>query len=52
MFRTLLRRLALHASAGEPVRTACDAAADVARMGGPAPGGTAGRTPPGPDLRH
>jgi DNA-binding MarR family transcriptional regulator len=46
-FRTLLRRLALHASAGEPVRTACDAAADVARMGG-----TAGRTPAGPRPRH
>jgi DNA-binding MarR family transcriptional regulator len=51
VFRTLLRRLALHASAGEPVRTPCDAAADVARMGGPT-GGTAGRTPPGPGLRH
>jgi DNA-binding MarR family transcriptional regulator len=49
VFRTLLRRLALHASAGEPVRTACDAAADVARMSGPAGGpedGAAGRTPP------
>jgi DNA-binding PadR family transcriptional regulator len=49
-FRTLLRRLALHASTGEPVRTPCDAAADVAAMGGPT-GGTAGRLP-GPDLRH
>jgi DNA-binding PadR family transcriptional regulator len=49
VFRTLLRRLALHASAGEPVRTACDAAADVARMTGPAGGpggGAAGRPPP------
>jgi DNA-binding MarR family transcriptional regulator len=55
LFRTLLRRLALHASAGEPVRTACDAAADVARMDGTAgetTGGPVGRTPPGPDLRH
>jgi DNA-binding MarR family transcriptional regulator len=55
VFRTLLRRLALHASAGEPVRTACDAAADVARMSGPAGGpgdGAAGRPPPAPDLRH
>jgi DNA-binding MarR family transcriptional regulator len=55
MFRTLLRRLALHASAGEPVGTACDAAADVARMSGPTGGpreGAAGRTPPGPDPRH
>ena len=56
VFRTLLRRLALHASAGEPVRTPCDAAADVARMGRPTgpttTGGTAGRTPPGPGLRH
>jgi DNA-binding MarR family transcriptional regulator len=51
VFRTLLRRLALHASAGEPVRTACDAAADVARMGGPT-GGTAGPPPSGADLRH
>jgi len=49
VFRTLLRRLALHASAGEPAGTACDAAVDVARMSGPAGGprdGTAGRTPP------
>ena len=51
VFRTLLRRLALHASAGEPVRTACDAAADVARMGGPT-GGTPGPAPSGADLRH
>jgi DNA-binding MarR family transcriptional regulator len=51
VFRTLLRRLALHASAGEPVRTPCDAAADVARMGG-ATGGTAARTPAGPGPRH
>ena len=63
VFRTLLRRLALQASAGEPVRTACDAAADVARIGGhtagtaagPAgrtAGGTAGRPRPGPGPRH
>jgi DNA-binding MarR family transcriptional regulator len=55
VFRTLLRRLALHASAGEPAGAACDAAADVARMSGPARGpggGAAGRTPPGPGLRH
>ena len=38
VFRTLLRRLALHANAGEPAGTACDAAADVARMSGPAVG--------------
>ena len=55
VFRTLLRRLALHASAGEPVRTACDAAADVARMSGPR---AAPRRHRGPDaarprdLRH
>jgi DNA-binding MarR family transcriptional regulator len=55
VFRTLLRRLALHASAGEPASTACDAAADVARMSGPAGGpggGTAGRTPSGAPLRR
>jgi DNA-binding MarR family transcriptional regulator len=55
VFRSLLRRLALHASAGEPARTTCDAAGDVARMSGPAGGprdGTAGRTPPGPGRRH
>jgi DNA-binding MarR family transcriptional regulator len=55
VFRTLLRRLALHASAGEPAGAACDAAADVARMSGPARGpggGAAGRTPPGSGLRH
>jgi DNA-binding MarR family transcriptional regulator len=51
VFRTLLRRLALHASAGEPVRTACDAAADVARMGGPT-GGTPGPASSGADPRH
>ena len=55
VFRTLLRRLALHASAGEPAGPACDAAADVARMSGPAGGpgrGTAGRTPSGAPLRR
>src|SRR3984885_13172133 len=51
VFRTLLRRLALHASAGEQPSTACDASADVGRRSGPADG-TAGRTPPGPQLRR
>ena len=51
VFRTLLRRLALHASAGEPVRTPCDAAADVARMGRPAAAPRAGRRP-ARGLRH
>jgi len=51
VFRTLLRRLALHADAGEPAGPACEAAADVARMNGPA-GGRAGRTPTGPPLRR
>jgi hypothetical protein len=30
VFRRLLRRLAVHASAGEPVQTPCEVAADVA----------------------
>ena len=51
VFRALLRRLALHASAGEPAGTACGAVADVARMSGPADG-AAGRTPPGPRPRR
>ena len=51
VFRALLRRLALHAGAGEPAGTACDAVADVARMSGPADG-AAGRTPPGPRPRR
>jgi DNA-binding MarR family transcriptional regulator len=41
VFRALLRRLAVHASAGEPVRTPCEVAADVAVAqragGGPLP---------------
>jgi len=40
VFRALLRRLALHASAGEPVHTPCEAAADIAQM--PGPGGRPG----------
>jgi DNA-binding MarR family transcriptional regulator len=51
VFRALLRRLALHAAAGEPAGPACDAAADVTRMSRPADG-AAGRTPPGPQLRR
>ncbi len=37
VFRSLLRRLAVHAGAGEPVRTACEAAADVAGTPGGGP---------------
>jgi DNA-binding MarR family transcriptional regulator len=41
VFRRLLRRLAVHASAGEPVQTPCEVAADVAVAqragGGPLP---------------
>ena len=41
VFRRLLRRLAVHASAGEPVQTPCEVAADVAATqragGGPLP---------------
>ena len=56
VFRTLLRRLALHASAGEPVRYAvrrgCGRGPDERARGPHHPGGTTGRTPPGPGLRH
>src|SRR6202035_5417513 len=43
VFRALLRRLALHASAGEPAGTACGAPADVPRGAGPRPAPLGGR---------